>query len=257
MPTSGSDLGHLAPAGTELVLSDVWWDGNTQLRSGAAHTSQPGSTVTHNGVVNLNTNVNLGPSPLNDVTETIAPSSNGLKAWNFPFSQTGTGSAVVTGGTLYLTRLPLAGGTVVTNLWFKIATAASGITTAQNFGGLYSASGALLATSADLSTVIGTNTGAIQAAMTTAYTVPVGGGFFYVGFFFNAATTEPVLGCFINQLTVTTGAQAMGSVTTFGNTAATFPFAVNTTGNTTALPASLTLTSNSATNAFTYWVGVN
>lgn len=262
MPVGGSDFGTLPPAGTELVLSNVWWDGALQVRSGASLTSNSGSTVTLNGTVAINgAGATVGGSAANDLNSAETPSSAGLIAWDFPYAMAtqgaaSTGSAAVTGGSLYLAKLVLAAGTVVTNLWFRIATAASGITSLQNFGGLYSASGTLLATSADLSTVIGTNTGAIQAALTAPFTVQTSGTY-YAGFFFNAGTTEPVLGTFANQNTVTTGAQNFGSVTTFGNTAAKFPFAINTTGNTTALPASLTMSSNTATGAYAYWVGVN
>lgn len=264
----GSDSGVLAPAGTELVLSNVWWDGANQLRSGSSLTQASGSTATlngtttFNGTVAFNGSATVGPTASGDLTSAVTPSSAGLLAWDFPyvFGNSGsgsTGSAAVTGGTLYIAKIPLVGGTVVTNLWFRIATAASGITTGQCFGGLYSSGGVLLAGSADLSTVIGTNTGPIQAALTATYTVPSGGGVYYAGFFFNASVTEPVLGCFVNANTVTSGAQTMGSLTTFGNTAAKFPFAVNTTGNTTALPTPLTMSSNSATGAYAFWVGVN
>lgn len=262
MPVGGSDFGTLPPAGTELVLANVWNDGAVQFRSGSSLTTNAGSTVTLNGNVAMNgSSVTVGGSAANDLNSAETPSSAGLLAWDYPYvmasaGASSTGSAVTIAGTLYLAKLVLAAGTVVTNLWFRIATAASGITASQNFGGLYSATGSLLATSADLSTVIGTNTGPIQAALTAPYTV-VNSGTYYAAFFFNAGTTLPVLGCFSNQNTITTGAQNFGSLTTFGNTAAKFPFAVNTTGNTTTLPASLTMSSNTATGAYTYWVGVN
>lgn len=262
MPVGGSDAGTLPPYGTSLSLANEWFDGALQIRSGGSLTSNAGSTVTLNGTVAINgSGATIGGSAANDLNEAITPSSAGLIAWDFPYAfatqgAASTASAAVTGGSLYLAKLVLAAGTVVTNLWFRIATAASGITTGQNFGGLYSASGTLLATSADLSTVIGTNTGPIQAALTSAYTVTTSGNY-YAAFFFNAGTTEPTLATFANQNTVTTGAQDMGSLTTFGNTAAKFPFAINTTGNTTTLPASLTMTSNTATGAYAYWVGLN
>lgn len=257
MPVGGSDFGTLPPYGTSLSLANEWKDGATQYRSGSSLTTNTGATVTLGGTVTLSGNPTIGAASSNDLTEAISPSSAGLLAWDFPYVQATTaGSAVVTGGTLYLAKIPLAAGTVVTNLWFSIHTAAVSITAAQNFGGLYSSGGTLLATSADLSTAIGTNTGAIEAPLAAAYTVQTSGNY-YAGFFFNASVTEPILNCYVGQGTITTGAQAMGSATTFGNTAAKFPFAVNTTGNTTALPTSLTMASNTATGAYAYWVGVN
>ena len=257
MPVGGSDFGTLPPAGTELVLANVWYDGAVQVRSGGSFATNSGSTTTLSGTVTMPGNATLGAATANDLSEAIAPSAAGLLAWDFPYIQATTnGSAATTAGSLYVARIPLAAGTKITNLWFKIAVAASGITSLQNFGGLYSPTGALLASTADLSTVIGTNTGAIQAALTTPYTTTSSGNYL-IGFFFNAGVTLPTLSCYVGQGTVTTSAQLAGSATTFGNTAAGFPFAINTTGNTTALPASLTLSSNTATGAYVYWTGVN
>lgn len=255
MPVGGSDFGTLPPAGTALDLSSRWIDGTYAFRSGSTLTVSPTATVSLPG------NASVGAVAINDVTTSVTPTAAGLIGWDFPYAlatqgAASTGSAVTVGGTLYLAQINLSAGTVISNIWFRIATAASGITTAQNFAGIYNSAGALVATTADLASTIGTNTGPIQGALTSAYTVPTSGRY-YVGVFFNAGTTLPVLGVYANQQTVTTGAQNLGSLTTFGNTAATFPFAVNTTGNTTALPASLTLSSNSATGAYAYWVAVD
>jgi hypothetical protein len=253
-----ADAGFTAPFGTRLELSNVWEDATVEMRAGSTFTADPGSTVTVNGSFAANGAISMGAAPANDFNEAMTPSSAGLLAWDFPYVQgQQTGGGVTTGGTLYLAKLVLQGGTVVTNLWFRIATAASGATSGQNFGGLYTFAGARVGITADLTTAIGTNTGPIQAPLTAAYTVPAGGGNYWAAFSFNAGTTLPVLSCFTGQGAATTGPQFMGSLTTFGNTAAKFPFAVNTTGNTTTIPTSLTVASNSATNAFAYWVGVN
>jgi hypothetical protein len=240
-----------APPGTVLNQAPVWFDNTVTITS-------TGGALVANGPVTYNGTVSVAGTSLNSTIDAVTPASAGLTAWDFPYAfATGTGSAVTTAGLLYLAKIPLTAGTVVNNLWFRIATAASGITTAQNFGGLYNSSGQLVATSADLSTVIGTNTGPIQAALTSAYTV-TNGGDYWAGFFFNAGTTLPVLGCFVNNVTVTTSVAFLGSTTAFGNTAATFPFSVSaTTGNTTALPTSITMSSNTATGAYAYWVGID
>lgn len=251
MATDGS-----APPGNVLITSGVYYDGAVQFRNGGSVTQAAGNTATFNGTVNLSGSANVGAAPINDLTESISPSSAGLLAWNFPYAQaTGTGSAVTTGGSLYLAKIPLAAGTVVTNLWFSIATAAATPTATENLGGLYTSAGALVASTGDLSTAIGTNTGVISCPLTAAYTVPAAGNY-YVGFSLNAATL-PVLTCYVAQVTVTTSVVFFGSTTKFGNTAAKYPFAINTTGNTTALPTSLTMTSNTATGAYAYWTAVN
>lgn len=258
MPVGGSDFGTLPPAGTSLDLSNKWIDGTYQFRSGSTLQTNTGSTATFSGPLTTTGQTIVGGANVNDFSETLAPSSFGLVDWNFPYTwATGTGSAATTAGLLYLTKIPLSGGTKVTNLWFKIATAASSITTGQNFGGIYSSSGTLLATTGDLSTAIGTNTGPIQAPLTTAYTTTTSDNF-YIGFFFNASVTQPVLSCYTGFVTVTTSVASFGSTTTFGNTAAKYPYAVSaTTGNTTAMPASITMSSNTATGAYVFWAGVN
>lgn len=258
MPVGGSDFGTLPPAGTALNLQNVWYDGQVQFRSGGSVVQATGNTATFNGTTNITGVSTIGGMSANDLTETLAPSSFGLIDWNFAYTWATTAmSAVTTNGLLYLTKVPMAAGTKITNLWFSINTAASGITTGQNFGGIYSSSGTLLATTADLSTAIGTNTGPIQAPLTAAYTTQNADNF-YIGFFFNASVTGPKLNCYANFGTVTTNVASFGSATTFGNTAAKYPYSVSaTTGNTTAMPASITMSSNTATGAYVFWTGVN
>jgi hypothetical protein len=246
-----------APPGTVLNEAPVWFDNTVTVTStgGALVTNGP---VTYNGVVTYNSAVNNGSIASNDSVSAIAPSSLGLKAYNYPYVwATGTGSAVTTAGALYLAKIPIVGNTLVTDIYIKIATAASGLTSGQNFVGLYNSSGTRVATSADLTATIGTNTGVITCAMATPYTTP-SSDYYYVGMFFNAGTTQPVLSAYTGFVTVTTSVATFGSATTFGNTAAKFPFSVSATGsNTTALPASITMASNTATGAYTLWVGVN
>lgn len=249
--------GITAPAGVVLVESTTWFDGPTVItNSGGSLTANGPLTTT--GAVNMNGQAQVGGAPANDLGQTLVPSSYGLLDYNFPYVwATGVAGAATTAGLLYLTKIPMAGGTKITNLWFKINTAASGITAAQNFGGIYSSAGKLLATTADLSTVIGTNTGPIQAALTTPYTT-TGPDNFYIGFFFNAGTTLPLLNTYVGFTAATTDPPKFGSATTFGNTAAKFPYVVSATaGNTTAMPTSITMSSNTATGAFVFWAGVN
>lgn len=241
--------GITAPPGVALVESQTWFD-NAVLVTGT------GGSLTANGPVTYNGAVSLGGTSTNDLNEALTPSSLGLTAFNYPYLfATGTGSAVTTGGVLYLAKLPVAGGTTISNLWFKIATAAATPVTGQCFAGLYNANGSLVATSGDLASTIGTNTGPIKAPLAAPVVLP--GGNYWVGLSNNAATL-PVLSCYTGFVTVTTSVATFGSATTFGNTAAKYPFAVSaTTGLTTALPASITMSSNTATGAYTFWVGAN
>lgn len=244
-------VGTLAPAGTAVNQAPTYMDAPLTV-------TNTGGSLSTNGPLQTNGTTLFGPTAVNDFNEVITPSSQGLLAYNYPFIfATGTGSAVTTSGALYLAKLPLQGGTVVTNLWIKIATAASSLTSGHNFAGIYNSSGQLVATTADLTTTIGTNTGAIQCALTAPYTIPSGGGNYWVGMFFTASVTQPVLSAYTGFVTVTTSVASFGSATTFGNTAAKYPFSVSATGGTTAMPTSITMSSNTATGAYTLWVGVN
>jgi hypothetical protein len=225
--------------------------------SNTATISKFGGSLVSHGPVNLNGAVTLGGVSLGGTVSQLGPPSFGLLAYNFsPQFATGTGSAVTTGGKLYLARLPLLGNTIYTNLWFSIATGAVTPTTAENWAGLYTATGTLVASTGDLTTAIGTNTGFIECPLSSAYTTPDTPVVMYVGLLFNAATL-PVLTCYTGQVTVTTSVANLGSATTFGNTAATYPFSLAASSTNTVLPATVTMSTNTATGAYTVWVGAN
>jgi hypothetical protein len=239
-----------APPGTVLNEAPVLFDNVVTI-------SNTGGGFVTNGPVTFNGVVNAGSISSNDAKSAISPSSLGLKTYNYPYVwATGTGSAVTTAGALYLAKMPIAGGTSISNLYIKIATAAAGLTTGQNFAGIYNSSGQLVATTADLTATIGTNTGVITCPLTATYVAPTGDNY-YVGVFFNSGTTFPVLSAYTGFVTVTTSVATFGSATTFGNTAAKYPFAVSATAGTTAMPTTLTMSSNTATGAYTLWVGAN
>jgi hypothetical protein len=199
-----------------------------------------------------------------------SPMSNGqvtgqLVAQNFPtFLATGTAGATATAGSNMLAMLTLAANTTVNNIWINVITAASSLTSGQCFAGLYyvgpvsslpaATTAALVGTTAQLATTVGTNTGFIKCPLTTPYTTASAGAY-YVGCYFNGTST-PKMACYSGFVTATTSA---GIVATFPNTSTSqYPFAVNGTSlTTTGMPTSLTITSNSTTNAFCYWAGVN
>lgn len=245
-----SNLGKLLQPGVKSEIAAVNF-------SNAVTISSAGGSLTAHGPLVIGGQQTVAGVSAGAWASANSAASSGLLAANYsPQFATGTGSAVTTAGALYLAQLPLLGATNVTNLWFSIATGAVTPTTNRCFGGLYTSAGVLVAKTGDLATPIGTNTGFIKCPLSAVYTVPLPGGIYYAGFIFTAST-QPVLSCYTGQVTVTSSVANMGSATTFGNTAATYPFAVSATGSNTALPASITMASNTATGAYTFWAGAN
>jgi hypothetical protein len=159
------------------------------------------------------------------------PTWNGYLGWTYdPMAIAAT--QLVTGGVLFLSKVWLRAGTVVTNLIVEVGTAATGATSGQCFLGLFDSTGARQGVTADQSTAWG-STGVKIAALTTPYTVGAD-GFFWIGTLGNAATTLPAFqraassGHFNNGLaagasrsgTIGTAQTAMPSSITTGSIAA-------------------------------------
>lgn len=95
-----------------------------------------------------------------------------------------------TAGLLYMVRINANAGTVVSNIVCSVGTAGSGLTTEENFAGLYSQSGDLLSQTADQSTNW-TSTGLKTMALTSQVTTT--GNYVYAGFLANG-TSVPQFG---------------------------------------------------------------
>lgn len=245
-----SNQGKLLPPGT---VSDT---ANRNF-SGAIVISENGGSLATHGPLTIGGPCTVGGVSLGGLTSQQTPASWGLLAYNFsPQFATGTGGAVTTGGKLYLAQLPLPGGTAITNLWFSIATAAATPTASENFAGLVNAAGQVVASTADLSTAIGTNTGFIKCPLSAAYQTPANPGPLWVVLLLNAGTL-PVLTTYVGQTAATTSAANFGSVTTFGNTAANYPYALAASSANTVLPSQITMSTNTATGSYVFWAGAN
>jgi hypothetical protein len=147
---------------------------------------------------------------------------------------------------VYLTRVALYGGTAtITNILVAVQTAGSGLTASQSFAGVYDSAGVKIGGTADQSAVwnsTGVKTMALSGGPFTTtspwvYVVLVSNG-----------TTPPAFAR-------TGGGNAAAGLITLSATVTNMPFATNGTG--TALPASLTYASNSATGAQSFWVALS
>jgi hypothetical protein len=169
------------------------------------------------------------------------PDDHGLITWtDAPTGLSGAGFGL-TAGQVYLSKFKIVDrSTVVSNIKYYLTVAQAGGTAGQNFVGLYNSSGTLLIASADQTTNFST-TGEKTAAI-TPQTLAVGS--YYVAFLANHTTTAPSVA----------GGGGNSGLNNVGLTAGTGRF-LNTSAGNTALPASITLASQSL-NTASRWAGL-
>lgn len=209
-----------------------WSDGggNTNIKRSACigMTGSPGSQVTV-GLPHL-------PSPL----PWDAPDAGWLyQAFDMAAC---SGTSSMTSGTLYLTRVNIREACTITSLVWSQNNSASGITAGQNFIGLYSSAGTLLGQAALDSPMA--SSGAHALAMSGG-PVAVAAGYVWVAMLVNATTTPSLF----------RGLSTAGN-SNIGLTAAQSRWAVNGTGLT-ALPSSITPSSNSSSGTISAWNAVS
>jgi hypothetical protein len=182
--------------------------------------------------------------PLSDVNDSeFNQTDHGFVAWTAdPGTISGSGFQL-TAGQVYLSKIKIVNrATVVSNIVYNVAVAGTTLTSGQNFVGLYDATGARLALSADQTTNFG-STGAKTAALTAAQTLAV--GYYYVAFLANGSGT-------VTNVSGGSGNTALANV---GLTTATSR-ALNTAAGNTSLPTSITLGSQS-TNIAVRWAALS
>lgn len=169
------------------------------------------------------------------------PADHGFVAWSYDPSFASTTGAL-TAGTLYLSAVRLRRAQTITKVWWAQTTAASSVTSGQNYAALISSAGTVLSSVGIDSAITGSNN-PISATLGAAQTnAPA--GVYWVAILTNA-TTPPTL---VRTNGVLTG------LNNAGLTGATLRYAVNGTGLT-ALPGSITPSSNSVGPS--WWVAVS
>lgn len=143
-------------------------------------------------------------------------------------------------GTVYLARLYVRKAATATKLYWGVNTAGVTATAGQNFVGLYDSTGTRLASVGVDARV--TTTGVFTETISAAVTP----GYYYVAFVFNASTAP--------QPYRTPGDLSASLANLNIGSASRYRFATNGTGQT-SLPSSLTLGSNSASQA-AYWAAL-
>jgi hypothetical protein len=183
-------------------------------------------------------NLNVTSNALGEVT----PSTNALIAWTHD-PVLAYNSTLLTNGTVYLSAVYAQRAVSVTKLHWWVTTAGATPTAGQNEVGLYNSSGTRLAATnvdADISSTGMKSTTITSQALTA-------GSFYWVAMVFNAATAPTVAR--------STAATQLSSAVNLNLTAATFRFATNGTSQT-ALPSSITPSSNTAPTFGGPWVAV-
>lgn len=167
---------------------------------------------------------------------TVEPSVHGFTGWVFDPALI-AGSATLTAGVVYLSKIRVPAGTV-TNLVFQ--TTANGTTLSNCYAALFNTSGTRLGVSADQTTPW-TAAGTQTAALTTPYSAAA--GYYYVAILCNG-TTPPTF--------VRAGNTAGVNV---GLTAGSHRFCTSGTSQT-AMPAAITMGSAAAA-AQAIWAAVS
>lgn len=174
----------------------------------------------------------------------FTPSDLGLLAWTYDIGVAASASTPTT-NVVNLIRINIRQAISVTNVILAVATAGSGLTSGQNFAGLYNSSGTLIGTSADQTAAWG-STGLKTAALGGGPFALTAGTFVWVAFVSNTGTSTPNF--------CRSGA-VPAAVMNAGFAAASARWATNGTA-TTALAGSITPASN-ALAGVGYWAALS
>lgn len=170
------------------------------------------------------------------------PAAHGIAAWVYD-PALAVNSTQLTAGTLYLVRVNIAAALNATKIYWWVANTGSGATASQNWAGLYSSAGTLLA-SANVDSSFSTAT---LKTTTIASTALAAGSFAWVALLFNASVTP--------TLTRASGWTGVDTAANLGLSASAYRFARNGAGLT-ALPSSITPASNVGTDFAGPWVAI-
>ena len=175
----------------------------------------------------------------------FVPGDAGFLEWNFDPVVISANTALTTTGTIYLNRVNVRTARSVSNITYSLGVVGSSLTSPQNFAGLYSSGGTLIATTADQT--VNWNTGGTIGVKTIGLTgapFSVPAGFVWVALMFNGSG-GPSFG---RAFSVTAATANIG----FAASAARFGAA---TGGT-VLPATIN-TGNNSLQAVEYWTAIS
>ena len=167
----------------------------------------------------------------------------GYLAWNYDAGVVSSASTPTT-NVVNLVRINIRQAISVTNVVIGVTTAGSGLTSGQNFAGLYSSAGTLIGTSADQTTAWGT--AGVKSAALAGGPFAVAAGFVWVAIVSNTGTSTP---------NIFRSASGNAAAMNTGFAVATARWASNGTA-TTALAGTITPASNTLTGTG-YWAALS
>lgn len=183
------------------------------------------------------------------------PADNYLLAWTGP-PEFFVSNVAPTATEVYLQRVIITVSGTINNLYFFVTAAGSGMTSNQNFVGIYNTAGTKVATSADCSSSW-TSTHVAKIALTSGLAVTKGQTY-YVAMLFNGTTMPQIAGgaqSFWDQPNVGNGVANWASASPPYNTLAPNRFRyMSWSSGETSLPASVNLDYGNPDKAF--WIGV-
>lgn len=182
--------------------------------------------------------------PTATATAPVSPSDFGLISWNYD-PELAANQSSPTNNTVTLMRVNLRQAQPVTNVCVFIGTGGTGLTTSENFAGLYTSAGSLVASTAD-QTAAWAGTGLMSMALASGpYTVAA--GFYWVAVLSNESAGAP-------PMLLRMSAPISSAALNLGQGAALAR--AGTAGTGTTLPPSFTPSSITSTS-ICWWAGIS
>ncbi len=182
------------------------------------------------------------PPPLNNPQ----PADAGFAAWSYDYAMLGgsfTGVPLPPGGNAYLVKCPVRTTANLAAIRYWITAAGSGLTTAQNFAGVYSSEGSLITVTADMTAGWGSTTGQVDTLF-SGEPFTINPPYVWAAFLCNGGT-GPSLAVTGNQTASWANGLLASNQPRFGHLTAAH----------TTLPATFSLL-GAAASAAEYWVGL-
>lgn len=210
-----------------LYNGSAWgWYADTPMTHAASHAASSTDPITPGAI---------GAEPARAATQ-------GLTAWCYD-PALAVNSTELSNGVLYLVRVDIAAAANVTKLYWWVGNSGSGAVAGQNWVGLYSSAGTLMASTGVDSAIssAGLKTTTITSQSLTA------GSFYWIGLLFNASVPP--------TLTRGSGWTGVEGAANVGLTATTLRFAKNGSSRT-SLPSPLVPSINAGTDFAGPWAAV-
>ncbi len=224
-----------------LASGQLSWGDGTNARDTNLYRSAASTLKTDNSLV-VAGSLTVGGASVS-APPILLPTDMGYAAWVYDPIGCRAGQ-VPTAGVLYLARIQIRSAVTLTNIFVGMTTPGSGLTSNQNFVGLYNSSGTLVGSSADQTASWAS--GNVEKQIAFSSSVSATSGFYWVAFLANGTTTP----------TFAVGSQLIGNLGSGAASASTRRFG-QYSSSLTSLPSNITVASIAQTVNQTYWAAVN